>query len=109
MGSSKATDPAIPTSSAPTCVAKTELMSAREMRSKIESLENQIKDLKGSHVDGVRFSDLCLYSELEYPTMLRMPKFEKYDGSGCPRAHLQLYGIAMSQYARMRNSLFRSF
>lgn len=109
MGSPEVTDPAIPTPSAPTIVARAELKSAGEMRSKIESLENQIKHLKGSHTEGVRFSDICLYPDLEYPPMFKMPKFEKYDGSGCPRAHLQLYGIMMSQYAKKEKLLIQIF
>lgn len=100
MISPKVIDLGILATSAQTCDIKIKRMSAEELKSKIESLENQIKHLKGSHTDGVLFSDICLYLDLKYPPMFRIPKFEKYDGNGCPRTHLQLYGIGLSQYVR---------
>lgn len=84
-------------------------MSTEEKKSKIESLEIQIKHLKGSHIESVRFLDICLYPDLKYPPMFRMSKFEKYDGSGCPITHLQLYEMAMSQYAKNKILLIHIF
>lgn len=63
----------------------------RKVKSKIEALENQIRRVKGVAIGkSVRFSNLCLHPDLEYPPNLRVPKLEKY---GCPWTHLHLYGL----------------
>lgn len=85
-------------------------MSADDMNYKIEVLENQIKQMKRVDVRrSVSFSDLCMFSDLEYPHNFRMPKFEKYKGVGCPWTHLHLCGIAMSQYANNEKLLIQTF
>lgn len=55
------------------------------MKSKRKALENQIRLMKKTDIEeSVCFSDMCMYSSLEYPQKFRMPKFEEYNGVSCP-------------------------
>lgn len=71
----------------------------RETKDKIDSLEKQIRQIKGADAMGsVNFTDLCIYLNLKLPPKFKMPDFQKYDGKSCPMAHLRLYGVAMTQF-----------
>lgn len=68
-------DPAIPSSSSLVITPDpvVESMTKKEVKSKIKSLENQIKPTKETHTKSVCFSDLCLHPKLGYPTQFRAP------------------------------------
>lgn len=67
-----------------------EPITEKEVKSKIMSLENHIKQMKEAHTEIVRFSNLCLYPDLKYLPHFRVPDSEKFDGNGCPWIHLHL-------------------
>lgn len=70
-----------------------------EVKAKIESFENQIKQTK--RIDNeICFSDLCMYPYLESPSKVQVPISEKYNKVDYPWIHLHFYGIAMSQYTK---------
>lgn len=55
-----------------------------DMNYKVELLESQIEQMKKPDVRrSVSFSDLCMFSDLEYFHNFQMPKFDKYKGVGC--------------------------
>lgn len=60
-------------------------MNVEEVKSKVEVLENKIKQMKETNIGKiVWFSGLCLYLDLEYPPKVQVSKFEKYSRAGCP-------------------------
>lgn len=68
----------------------------KETKEMVEELEKQLKQIKGVDSWGsVDFNDLCLHLGLKFPPRFKCPDFEKYDGKGCPYAHLRIYGVAM--------------
>lgn len=67
-----------------------------EVKSKIEVLKCQIKQIKEADERKCLLCDLCLYLHLEYPPKFQVPKLERYNRAGCPQTYLPLYGIAMS-------------
>lgn len=57
----------------------------KDVKSKIKALESQIGQMKKTDIEkSLCFSDLCIYSSLEYPQKFQVPKYEKYNGVVCP-------------------------
>ncbi|XP_056158563.1 uncharacterized protein LOC130134846 [Syzygium oleosum] len=63
---------------------------------RVNKLEERVKQLEGSH-DSPSI-DLSLYSQIKIPKKFKMPDFDKYNGTSCPKAHLQLYHVQMTPY-----------
>ncbi|XP_059292619.1 uncharacterized protein LOC132046090 [Lycium ferocissimum] len=58
----------------------------KEMGKKIAELEH------GSKIkEGLRYSDLCIHPDLGLPEGFNIPKFDHFNGSGNPLAHLRGY------------------
>lgn len=83
ISSPKSVDPPIPTQAIPSPDPELEPIAEERVKSKIENLERQVKEMKEVHIEGVRLSDICLYLDLEYRAKFRVPAFQKYDGNGC--------------------------
>lgn len=80
------------------------------MKLKVEVLENHIKQMNKTDAGrSVCFSDLFIFSDLEYPQKFRVPKLEKCNCAGCPWTYLHLYRIVTSQYAKNEKLLTRPF
>ncbi|RDX84408.1 hypothetical protein CR513_34540, partial [Mucuna pruriens] len=67
-------------------------------RMKWDLLEERIRAIEGSGNRGLEAPDLCLVSNIPLPPDFKMPKFEKYKGSTCPRIHLAMYCRKMAAY-----------
>ena len=63
---------------------------------RVNKLEERVKQLEGSH-DSPSI-DMSLYAQIKIPKKFKMPDFDKYNGTSCPKAHLQLYHIQMTPY-----------
>ncbi|XP_059295553.1 uncharacterized protein LOC132048889 [Lycium ferocissimum] len=59
---------------------------------KLKSLEEAMRSLRGlGSNQSVRYEELCAFPEVELPPGYKIPKFEKFDGSGNPFFHLKVY------------------
>ncbi|XP_049356466.1 uncharacterized protein LOC125821097 [Solanum verrucosum] len=62
------------------------------MNKKIKSLEDAMRGLHGFYSrQSVRYEELCTFPEVELPLGYKIPKFEKFSGSGNPFFHLKIY------------------
>ena len=58
---------------------------------RLGNLEEAFRQAKGTDHQSYQFRDLCLFLEATLPAKFRIPKFEKYNGRGCPISHLKAY------------------
>ncbi|XP_039160924.1 uncharacterized protein LOC120289675 [Eucalyptus grandis] len=75
---------------------KPTISSKTEHDKRLEKLEERLKQPQGPQDPTP--TDLSIYSKVKMPEKFKMPEFEKYDGTTCPRAHLQMYLVRMTQY-----------
>ena len=54
-------------------------------------------------------NDLNLVSDLVIPPHFKMPRFEKYDGTSCPKMHLIMYCNKMTVHAYNEKFLIHIF
>ena len=65
---------------------------AEMMNKKMKSLEDALRGLRGfDSSQSVRYEKLCTFPEVELPPGNKIPKFEKFSGSGNPFFHLKIY------------------
>ncbi|XP_069145552.1 uncharacterized protein [Solanum lycopersicum] len=65
---------------------------AEMMNKKMKSLEDALSGLRGfDSSQSVRYEELCTFPEVELPPGYKIPKFEKFSGSGNPFFHLKIY------------------
>jgi hypothetical protein len=55
-----------------------------------------MRALRGKELFGQSAHELCLVPNVIIPHKFKVPDFEKYKGSTCPRAHLVMYARKMS-------------
>ncbi|XP_049358482.1 uncharacterized protein LOC125823103 [Solanum verrucosum] len=62
------------------------------MNKKMKSLEDAMRGLRGfDSSQSVRYEELCTFHEVKLPPGYKIPKFEKFSGSGNPFFHLKIY------------------
>ncbi|XP_057958234.1 uncharacterized protein LOC131151073 [Malania oleifera] len=72
-------------------------ISKSEAERRCDVLEERLKAMEGSNTfDSVNPNDLCLVPKVTLPPKFKMPDFEKFDGTRCPRTHLVVYCQAMA-------------
>ena len=54
-------------------------------------LEKALRQVQGTDHQSCQFRDLCYFPEAVLPPKFHIPVFEKYNGRGCPIAHLKAY------------------
>ncbi|XP_049388071.1 uncharacterized protein LOC125852375 [Solanum stenotomum] len=70
----------------------TKSIDAEMMNRKMKSLEDAMRGLRGfDNRQSVRYEELCTFPEVELPLGYKIPKFEKFSGSGNPFFHLKIY------------------
>ncbi|RDX95692.1 hypothetical protein CR513_21745, partial [Mucuna pruriens] len=67
---------------------------------KINALEERMRAIEGTSSHGIDAANLCLVPDIELPADFKVPKFEKYKGSSCPRVHLAMYCRKMAPYTQ---------
>jgi hypothetical protein len=55
-----------------------------------------MRALRGKDLFGQDAHELCLVPDVVVPHKFKVPNFEKYKGSTCPKAHLVMYARKMS-------------
>ncbi|RDX83625.1 hypothetical protein CR513_35435, partial [Mucuna pruriens] len=71
--------------------------------------KDQFPRTAGTGGHGLDATDLCLMSDVAFPVDFKTPKFEKYNGSSCPRVHLAMYCRKMAAYVHHDKILVHCF
>lgn len=81
-----------------------------------ERIQSQGKQIMGekeklevARYSNLSFKDLCLYPGICLPSGIKIPKFTKYDGRGCPYTHLWRYCNDMFQLGKDERILIHLF
>ncbi|XP_019465382.1 PREDICTED: uncharacterized protein LOC109363578 [Lupinus angustifolius] len=62
-------------------------------------INERLKDVEGANCPDLKNAfELCLVPDVVLPPKFKVPEFEKYDGSTCPKSHLHMYARKMSAY-----------
>ncbi|RDX84755.1 hypothetical protein CR513_34156, partial [Mucuna pruriens] len=68
-----------------------------------------MRAIEGTGGHGIDAINLCLVLNIELPSDFKVPKFEKYKGSSCPRVHLAMYCRKMAPYTQQDKILMHCF
>ena len=61
-------------------------------KQKLDILEERLRAIEGIDICGnIDATQLCLVPDLIIPAKFKVPEFDKYDGSSCPKSHLIMY------------------
>ncbi|XP_039156094.1 uncharacterized protein LOC120287374 [Eucalyptus grandis] len=63
----------------------------------VAKLEEKVRQLQESQ-SSLPF-DLSIYEKVKMPSKFKMPEFEKYDGTSCPKSHLQMFSTKKEKEA----------
>ncbi|GAU38054.1 hypothetical protein TSUD_146120 [Trifolium subterraneum] len=67
-----------------------------DLQIKYDEMQKEMRALKGKDLFGQDAHELCLVPDVVVPHKFKVPDFEKYKGSTCPKAHLIMYARKMS-------------
>ncbi|RDY12608.1 hypothetical protein CR513_02564, partial [Mucuna pruriens] len=76
---------------------------------KLSSLKEQVRAIEGTSSHGLDATNLCLVPDIILPADFKVPKFEKYKGSSCPRVHLAMYCRKMTSFINQDKILVHCF
>jgi len=86
------------------------MFNADMTKNKLEILEESLRMIEGASV--CEFGDaagLCLVPDVVIPPKFKVPEFEKYKGTTCPKSHLVMYCRKMATYAHDEKLLMHFF
>lgn len=90
-------------------VTKGESSKIAEVSKLCHALTERLKVVEGKDAFGLDASDLCLVPDVVIPPKFKIPDFEKYKGSSCPRTHLTMYCRKMTAYSHDDKLLIHCF
>ncbi|GAU40233.1 hypothetical protein TSUD_219430 [Trifolium subterraneum] len=67
-----------------------------DLQIKYDEMQKEMRALRGKDLFGQDAHELCLVLDVVVPHKFKVPDFEKYKGSTCPKAHLIMYARKMS-------------
>ncbi|GAU48362.1 hypothetical protein TSUD_282430 [Trifolium subterraneum] len=67
-----------------------------DLQIKYDEMQKEMRALRGNDLFGQDAHELCLVPDVVVPHKFKVPDFEKYKGSTCPKAHLIMYARKMS-------------
>jgi len=70
-----------------------------DFREKYDEMYRERQALRGKEVLKKDVHDLCLVLNVQIPHKFKLPDFEKYKGTSCPKHYLTMYVSKMSTYA----------
>ena len=77
---------------------------------KLELIEERLRAIEG--IGDYPFADmaeLCLVPDVVIPLKFKVPDFDKYKGTTCPKNHLKMYCRKMGAYSRAEKLLMNFF
>ena len=81
-----------------------------EGREKLDLIEERLQAIEGTgHYSFADMVELCLVPDVVIPPKFKVPDFDKYKKTTCPRKHLKMYYRKMGAYSRDENLLMHFF
>jgi len=82
---------------------------AKEKR-KLNLIEERLRDFEGfGDYPFTDMTDLCLVRDIVSPPKFKVPDFDRYKGTTCPKNHLKMYCRKMGAYSRDEKLLMHFF
>ena len=81
-----------------------------EGREKIDRINDRLRAIEG--FGDYPFTDMtkfCLVPDVVIPPKFKVPDFDKYKGTTCPKNHLKMYCWKMGAYSRHKKLLMHFF
>ena len=79
-------------------------------KGKLDHIEERLKDIEGGEDYGfANLEELFLVPNIITPPKFKVPDFDKYKGTTCPKNHLKMYCRKMGAYAKDEELLIHSF
>ena len=70
-------------------------------KKKVDHIRERLRVIEGGGNYGfVDMSKLCLVSNVVIPPKFKVPEFDKYKGTTCPKNHLKMYCRKIGAYAK---------
>lgn len=82
---------------------------ADAIMAKLTKLEESVKKQEKVAATGVDMEKLCLFPNAKLPDRFKPIDWEKFDGSGDPKAHLQTYVGTLSMYGIEKDAMAQMF
>ena len=79
------------------------------MMAKVAKLEESVQKQEKIATIGIDMEKLCLFPDAKLPDKFKPIDWDKFDGSGDPKAHLQTYVGTLSMYDVEKNSMAQMF
>ena len=81
-----------------------------EGREKLNLIEERLRAIEGfGDYPFTDMAELCLVPDVVVPLKFKVPNFDKYKGTTCPKNHLKMYYRKMGAYSRDEKLLMHSF
>ncbi|GKV51583.1 hypothetical protein SLEP1_g58222 [Rubroshorea leprosula] len=82
----------------------------KAIKAKVQLMEETLKLMQGVQTNKpIDISSLCFFPNIQLPHKFKLPKFDKYNGTGCPYAHLTMYCRKMAPYANDEKLMIHYF
>ena len=79
-------------------------------KERIEYMEQRLHAIEGGgNYAFVDMAELCLVPNVVIPPKFKVPDFDKYKGTTCPKNHLKMYCRKMGAYAKDEKLLMHFF
>jgi len=79
-------------------------------REKFDHLEERLRAIEGGgDYPFADMAELCLVPNVIIPPKFKVPDFDKYKGTTCPKNHLKMYCRKMGEYAKDNKLLMHFF
>jgi len=80
-----------------------------DLQDRFEVMNREVQALRGKETFKKDVYDLCLVPNVQVPHKFKLPDFEKYKGTSCPKDHLTMYVRKMSTNAHDHQVLIHYF
>ncbi|GKU94816.1 hypothetical protein SLEP1_g8253 [Rubroshorea leprosula] len=82
----------------------------KAIKAKVQLMEETLKSMQGVQTNKpVGISSLCFFPNIQLSHKFKLPEFDKYNGTGCPYAHLTMYCRKMAPYANDEELMIHYF
>ncbi|GKU88880.1 hypothetical protein SLEP1_g3094 [Rubroshorea leprosula] len=82
----------------------------KAIKAKVQLMEETLKSMQGVQTNKpVDISSLCFFPNIQLPHKFKLLEFDKYNGTGCPYAHLTMYCRKMAPYANDEKLMIHYF
>jgi len=79
-------------------------------KGKFDHIEERLRAIeRGGNYAFADMAELCLVPDVIIPPKFKVPEFDKYKGTTCPKNHLKMYCRKMGAYAKDEKLLMHFF